>query len=173
MQRPEIEASRLCKVTSNQMRPSKYVTQGLHIIFQPPKEVTSGFVIIKKCRFKSRSYGIYMLSVAVCFGPCMQCIYTCIQFKLQKRSHNWYIILYFLLLYILYDRLISKCMIVSATNLSVKKQSVIVLLCLCFITCIYNYILRLYDYNESSIICSNLHNFCVCILYTQGSQVEA
>ncbi len=28
-----------------------------NIIFQPPKEATSGFVIIKKCRFKSRSYG--------------------------------------------------------------------------------------------------------------------
>ena len=32
--------------------------QGFNKIFQPPKDVTSGFVIIKKCRFKSRSYGM-------------------------------------------------------------------------------------------------------------------
>ncbi len=30
--------------------------QDFNIIFQPPKDATSGFVIIKKCRFKSRSY---------------------------------------------------------------------------------------------------------------------
>ncbi len=33
--------------------------QDFNIIFQPPKETTSGFVLIKKCRFKSRSYGAY------------------------------------------------------------------------------------------------------------------
>ncbi len=32
--------------------------QDFNIIFQPPKDATSGFGIIKKCRFKSRSYGI-------------------------------------------------------------------------------------------------------------------
>ncbi len=31
--------------------------QDFNIIFQPPKDATSGFVIIKKRRFKSRSYG--------------------------------------------------------------------------------------------------------------------
>ncbi len=30
--------------------------QDSNIIFQPPKEATSGFVIIIKCHFKSRSY---------------------------------------------------------------------------------------------------------------------
>ena len=31
--------------------------QGFNIIFQPPKETTSGFVIILKCRFKLNKYG--------------------------------------------------------------------------------------------------------------------
>ncbi len=39
------------------MRPSKYATPRLQYNFQPPKEATSGFVIIEKFRFKSRSYG--------------------------------------------------------------------------------------------------------------------
>ncbi len=33
--------------------------QNFNIIFQPPKETTSGFVIIKKCRFKSNKYSKY------------------------------------------------------------------------------------------------------------------
>ncbi len=33
--------------------------QDLNIIFQLPKETTSGFVIIKKCHFKSRSSGTF------------------------------------------------------------------------------------------------------------------
>ena len=38
------------------MRPSKYATPGLQYKFSTSK-ATSGFVIIKKCCFKSRSYG--------------------------------------------------------------------------------------------------------------------
>ena len=39
--------------------------QDFNIIFQPSKDATSGFVIIKKCRFKSRSYGTY---IYICFS---------------------------------------------------------------------------------------------------------
>ena len=46
------------------MRPSKYATPGLHIIFQPPKETTSGFVIIQKCCFKSNKFKVHILHSA-------------------------------------------------------------------------------------------------------------
>ena len=37
--------------------------QDFNIIFQPPKDATPGFVIIKKCCFKSRSYGSVKVKV--------------------------------------------------------------------------------------------------------------
>ena len=37
--------------------------QDFNIICQSPKEAISGFVIIEKCRFKSRSYGSNVLSL--------------------------------------------------------------------------------------------------------------
>ncbi len=38
--------------------------QDFNIIFQPSKDATSGFVIIKKCRFKSRSYGTHIVELS-------------------------------------------------------------------------------------------------------------
>ncbi len=42
--------------------------QDFNIIFQPPKEATSGFVIIKKCRLKSRSYDILQYRLIMGLG---------------------------------------------------------------------------------------------------------
>ena len=44
--------------------------QDFNIIFQSPKNATSGFVIIKKRRFKSRSYGIKAIQMPIAILTC-------------------------------------------------------------------------------------------------------